>query len=58
RCAEGGVALVASTYIPGEKFPPPPTLRITTNARHTPEQLGEAIRVLASAASAEAVGAC
>lgn len=53
RCAQAGVALTASTYIPSEKFPPPPTLRITTNALHTTEQLEEAVRVLASATAAE-----
>ena len=53
RCAQAGVALTASTYIPSEKFPPPPTLRITTNALHTVEQLEEAVRVLAGATAAE-----
>lgn len=53
RCAEGGVALTTSTYIPSEKFTPPPTLRITTNALHTRDQLEEAIRVLKAATESE-----
>lgn len=53
RCAQGGVALTTSTYTPSEKFPPPPTIRITTNALHTREQLEGAVRVLAEAAFAE-----
>eukprot|EP00903_Cladosiphon_okamuranus_P006351 g6221.t1 len=55
RCAEGGVALTTSSYTPSEKFLPPPTIRITTNALHTPEQLEEAVRVLAEATAAELV---
>lgn len=57
RCAQGGVALTSSTYIPSEKFPPPPSLRITTNALHTTEQLEEAVRVLAAATAAELTAA-
>lgn len=57
RCAQAGVALTASAYIPSEKFPPPPTLRITTNALHTAEQLEEAVRVLASATATELTAA-
>ncbi|CAM9515948.1 unnamed protein product [Pylaiella littoralis] len=53
RCAEGGVALNTSTYTAAEKFPPPPTIRITTNALHTQEQLEQAVRVLGEAAAAE-----
>lgn len=53
RCAEGGVALTTSTYTPSEKFPPPPTIRITTNALHTRDQLEDAVRVLAEATAAE-----
>lgn len=53
RCAEGGVALTTSTYIAAEKFPPPPTIRITTNALHTQDQLEQAVRVLGDAAAAE-----
>lgn len=53
RCAHGGVALTASSYIPSEKFPPPPTLRITTNALHTEGQLEEAVRIIAEATAAE-----
>lgn len=53
RCVQGGIAVTASSYIPSEKFMPPPTLRITTNALHTWEQLEEAVRVLADAIAAE-----
>ncbi|CAM9953210.1 unnamed protein product [Scytosiphon promiscuus] len=53
RCAEGGVALTTSNYIPSEKFPPPPTIRITTNALHTREQLEQAVGVLAESTAAE-----
>ncbi|CAN0438224.1 unnamed protein product, partial [Hapterophycus canaliculatus] len=53
RCAEGGVALTTSNYIPSEKFPPPPTIRITTNALHTREQLEQAASVLAESVAAE-----
>ena len=56
RCTQAGIALTASSYIPSEKFMPPPTLRITTNAVHTRGQLEEAVRVLADATAAELAG--
>ncbi|CAN0045835.1 unnamed protein product [Sphacelaria rigidula] len=53
RCAREGVALTASTYIPSEKFPPPPTLRITTNALHSRDQLVEAVKIIQEATAAQ-----
>ena len=47
------MALATSSYTPSEKFPPPPTIRITTNALHTRDQLQDAVRVLAEATAAE-----
>jgi len=50
ECRRHGVALPRARYINGEKYQPPPSLRICLSALHTTEQLEEAFSVLQKAA--------
>ena len=49
ECMRQGVAVPRARYINGERYQPPPSLRITVGAMHTTELLERAIRVLVEA---------
>jgi serine palmitoyltransferase len=50
-CLQHSVAIPRSRYVDGEKYQPPPSLRICVSAMHTEDIMEKAVGVLAEQAS-------
>jgi serine palmitoyltransferase len=50
ECWTEGLAVAPSRSMAGEKYPPPPHLRITVNSRHTNAELDECTKIVAAQA--------
>lgn len=46
ECMRNGVCVPRARYVDGEKYQPPPSLRITVNALHTADQIKTAVDAL------------
>ena len=50
ECLRNGVAVPRARYINGERYQPPPSLRVTVTAMHTDELLEKAVLALRDSA--------